>query len=1088
MAREVLTIAGQVIGAYFGPVGAVVGGIIGSTLGAYIDPPDPIRGPKLDDRKVTTSSYGQAVPLLYGAQRIAGNVIWAEDLEEVETEEEVGGKGGPSQSVISYSYFGTFAILCCLGPTRGIRRIWADAVLVYDGSNLGAPPPDFDIAIYDGDEAQLPDPTIEAALGVGNVPAYRGYSYFVVNRMPLERFGNRIPSISIELLGEGDWTTDITDLGSPSSYRRMDAVQRLDGQLVTISRNGAGGPATPTLAVVDPTTGVTSLTVTHSNVEFYFGVLDDVTGAAYVPPTDEVWIYCTNNGKGVAGIARFSASSLSYIGSVVPGEDWPIWSGGVMAYDPVGRQILTHRSSTAVSSFVYATVSLEGYMSAVQAGRFFISQLVTGGSSIALGAAGFFEFAAFRLEATTDSVVAVQSAGEDTRAVWDSTRQRYVVVGATRLWTVSDSLTPTISEQIVSLPAIGAMVDALYDPQLDVISVWGTSSISSGSGQVSFYVLDPETFEVLHSGTHIKPSGIVAVFPSPQNSGVVGIGDTQTYDVNLFGTTVGDCVADLCERAGLTAADYDVSELTQRLRGYIVANQAPARSAIEQLAQIYLFDGVEQDDLLYFRKRGGPAVATITLDELGTGVDAAEPTAREQTRANEQGLPRRCYVVAPDPAMDYQTGTQYAEKLARQAGEDMSVSTAAVLTADEAKRTALALLYDRWAGRWTLPVSLMRRYARLVPTDPIEVNGRRYRIINRLDDSGTYKFELLSDDRDTVNQTALGISAAWQAPAISIQVPTTLVILDSALLRDAEDEPGAYAAGYGIAPYWRGAVLYTSNDEGDTWARVVTIPRPGASVGATTTALGNWNGGNRFDETNKLQVGLNSGTPASTTRLGVLNGGNAIAVEAIIDDVSYWEIVQYRDVTAEADGSYILTGLLRGRRGTEYAMGSHAVGNRVALLDTTSIRNIEIDSAVIGIERPYRAVSVGDTIATTPETDVTLRAERLYPLAPVLLGGGRNAALDVILTWVRRTRVGGEWRDSVDASLGETSEDYIVRIYSDATRTVLKRTITGLSTQTTTYTAAQQTADFGSTQAIVYWDVRQVSAIVGAGHEGQGIT
>ena len=33
---------------------------------------------------------------------------------------------------------------------------------------------------------------------------------------------------------------------------------------------------------------------------------------------------------------------------------------------------------------------------------------------------------------------------------------------------------------------------------------------------------------------------------------------------------------------------------------------------------------------------------------------------------------------------------------------------------------------------------------------------------------------------------------------------------------------------------------------------------------------------------------------------------------------------------------------------------------------------------------------------------------------------GRDAAGNIVITWARRTRVDGEWRDYADAGLGET--------------------------------------------------------------------
>lgn len=73
------------------------------------------------------------------------------------------------------------------------------------------------------------------------------------------------------------------------------------------------------------------------------------------------------------------------------------------------------------------------------------------------------------------------------------------------------------------------------------------------------------------------------------------------------------------------------------------------------------------------------------------------------------------------------------------------------------------------------------------------------------------------------------------------------------------------------------------------------------------------------------------------------------------------------------------------------------------------------------------------------------------------------------------------WRDGVDVPLSEESERYEVEIMSGAT---LKRTITGLTSPTTVYTAAQQVTDFGSAQSSISVRVYQLSAAVGRGYAG----
>ena len=68
-------------------------------------------------------------------------------------------------------------------------------------------------------------------------------------------------------------------------------------------------------------------------------------------------------------------------------------------------------------------------------------------------------------------------------------------------------------------------------------------------------------------------------------------------------------------------------------------------------------------------------------------------------------------------------------------------------------------------------------------------------------------------------------------------------------------------------------------------------------------------------------------------------------------------------------------------------------------------------------------------------------------------------------------------RADADALLGETSESYSIDIMSGAT---VKRTLTS-STPAVTYTAAQQTADFGAAQTTLTVNIYQVSGAVGRG-------
>ncbi|MGB7286202.1 MAG: glycoside hydrolase/phage tail family protein, partial [Salaquimonas sp.] len=124
--------------------------------------------------------------------RMGGQLIWATRFEEVRSVSKKGGKGGPSVSSESFSYYGNFAIGICEGEISHIGRIWADGKEIDQTK--------FQIRKHTGTQDQLPDPLIEAKQGFGRTPAFRGTAYVVFERFPLGDFGNRIPHVSFEII------------------------------------------------------------------------------------------------------------------------------------------------------------------------------------------------------------------------------------------------------------------------------------------------------------------------------------------------------------------------------------------------------------------------------------------------------------------------------------------------------------------------------------------------------------------------------------------------------------------------------------------------------------------------------------------------------------------------------------------------------------------------------------------------------------------------------------------------------------------------------------------------------------------------
>jgi hypothetical protein len=208
MASLVLGAVGAVVGgAIGGPAGAQVGFSLGALVGGFFNNNGPTYG-QLWDLHVTGSGYGLPIPWMYGGVRVGGNLIWSTPLMQHTAYVTPGKGGGPA--VKDYVYTVNCAFSVGRGPIYGIRRIWAQDLLIYDSTNV--PPSPFAITVYNGDEEQMPNSLIQSYMGAGITPAYRGQAYFVIENMDLTNWSNVIPQMAIETLPDPCAQTTVYDV------------------------------------------------------------------------------------------------------------------------------------------------------------------------------------------------------------------------------------------------------------------------------------------------------------------------------------------------------------------------------------------------------------------------------------------------------------------------------------------------------------------------------------------------------------------------------------------------------------------------------------------------------------------------------------------------------------------------------------------------------------------------------------------------------------------------------------------------------------------------------------------------------------
>lgn len=184
-----IPLAGAWLGSFFGPLGAQIGWMIGSSLSSKT----PGAKQNIGDLGVQTAGYNVPIPYPMGKMRLTGNVIWAADKKPYSIK-----SGGKNSTVVGTGYKFNLAIAICEGPILGISKVWADNELIIDSSVSSKP---LIGTLYTGTTSQSPDPTMESYLGAGNVPAYHGIAYIVLNNFDTGT-STSIPNFSFEVVRE----------------------------------------------------------------------------------------------------------------------------------------------------------------------------------------------------------------------------------------------------------------------------------------------------------------------------------------------------------------------------------------------------------------------------------------------------------------------------------------------------------------------------------------------------------------------------------------------------------------------------------------------------------------------------------------------------------------------------------------------------------------------------------------------------------------------------------------------------------------------------------------------------------------------
>lgn len=1014
------------------------------------------KGPRLESLKTTTADYGTPIPRFWGERRFECPIIWAESLRE-DKETSKGKSGGKYDE---YKYYGTWAVLIADHEIDAVTKIKFDDHLVYQSKSAGPLSVAFaarsatgvklqrdrNLRIYLGTETQDADPRMvawcEDRYGADSCPAYRGSAYIVFEDIPLEKFGNRIPLITVEA------TNSKTDA---FPYEQVSSG-------IGIGEGGQYNADYSRLMVVDENDGFNVWDVPTRQKLLTASVLDIRVEGIGVGPTGEIY-----------AVTGFSSQTLLRIepdgGSTLLTDDFDTFCGA--AFYVGGEVCLTPHSAITNAYCYFNGLKVVRVSPGFTASHYFEDadgQAWACGGVSGQNKAGFVEVPGGTVHIVDTGVTGAAYAmdrGDGFFVAWQGSTLLLIDCST---WTVSSSASASnSSENWLAWRNIKPGVKSIWlhnrefsTDDLGLIRTINSSSWVSGTEEDFLY--DPINHALISYRT--------------------GTWTWRYLDrVGNAGVTLSTVVDDVSEWCGLN--DADTTALTQTIAGYSVTHGS-GKDMISPLLDIHDVDARPHDFGVQFVARGSAASGTLLTEDFVREGDSARYSV---SIVQDTDLPARVTVDFADINFEQQTNTVISQRPSSTVDtnreETIDLTTYAAVASD-AQQLSDRRFRRIWNERERTSLSMTAMQLAMEPGDvkTLSLDGvtRTARLDRMTLQGSVLACEFVRDDPSlAVLNGASGAEIEGRDPeVIFVAAACKGFVLDIPLLDDAHDLtlPQYY---FGAGPYgtgdWAGATIFETDADGDELVSWNTIGSGTKTPwGYANETLPNANP-NLWDRGNSINVNLLYGTPTSATEAQI--DADTELNLALIGD----ELIQFTTATLESDGTYTFSGFKRGRRGTEWACADHGAGETFILLSAMEREGYGLSD--IGVADTFKAQSVGRDPTAATAINVTPVGNTLKPYAPCRFRASLDSGTgDWTFTWVRRTRVGGAWIGGTTIPLSETSEEYELVIPTSGTA----RTIVS-ATQTATWTSAMQTTDYGAPQTSLPANIAvyQVSDEVGRG-------
>jgi hypothetical protein len=479
-------------------------------------------------------------------------------------------------------------------------------------------------------------------------------------------------------------------------------------------------------------------------------------------------------------------------------------------------------------------------------------------------------------------------------------------------------------------------------------------------------------------------------------------------------------VAEICLHSEFY--DFDVSRLRGTVTGFVLRNNESARQSLQSLMLAYDFSSFERNGVLVFENNADAQRYAVSPEDLAVLDDLDRVV--EKTRSPSAEVSGRTRFGFWDDQNDYQIGAVEAYFPSDALNTVTQTDLPLVFTKSEGAEIVERWLADSNMARETVRLAVPPSLTDLAVGDIIDLadeEGTSYRV-ERAEEFGARIFDAVHIERSNGVRSRAVFDAIVPKPATAT-MPVHFAFLDVPVLSDVTNDFAPLFAA--TASPWPGGVAVYGAASNDGY-ELSTIVKSASTFGRTLSVL-DASAPSRFGNTS-VEVSISGGSLSSRSKTEVLNGANACALR--IDASDDWEILQYLNAELLESGSYRLSGILRGQRGTEHLIQEAVpVGAEIVFL-STDLRQLPISEESLGLEKYFRvgpsdrAVSDSSFVSSTQVfTGIGQR-----PYSPVHLACKGGASDDLSFTWIRRTRINGDSWSVYETPLGEVDERYLVRV------------------------------------------------------------